>query len=133
GSLLDLHGDEGRTIAEGARVVLITRGLVNSHLLAQFSCHRQQAHAVGLLHAVAAALTYLLMDHQPRRWLLIFSAGALASFFGSALLIVDQRCNTRGLRQLRERGLKLGAVAHLCIGGEVGVVIALRPSARMIV
>ena len=48
-----------------------------------------EAHAVGLLHAIAAAFADFFVDHEAHGGLGIFSARALAAFFGRALLVVD--------------------------------------------
>ena len=52
-------------------------------------CDRIQAHAVGLAHAIAAAFADFLVDHQAHCGFGELAAGALAAFFGGALLVVD--------------------------------------------
>ena len=83
---------------------------MNLDLLAQLRRHRLQAHAVRLLHAIAAAFADLLVDHQPHRGLFQGPARPLPALLRGALLVVDDHRDAfyllqfaQSLGQLRPR------------------------------
>ena len=70
--------------------------------------HRIQAHAVGLLHAIAAAFADFLVDHQANHRLRQFAARPLAALLGRALLVVDDRRHAGDLLQFGQRARQFG-------------------------
>ncbi len=97
---------------------------MNAHLLAQVGRDGIEAHAVGLLHAIAAAFAYLFVDHEALDGLGIFSAGAFAADLGHALLVVDHGGDAFFLGQLGEGSFEFGAIAQFGVGGEIYILIA---------
>ena len=126
GAGLDLHADEGRAIAQRARIILVARRLMNARFLAARGHHRREAHAIGLLHAIAAAFADLFVDHQAMDRLRVDPARAFAALFGGAFLVVDHRGDAGNFFELGERRFKLRPVADLRVRGEFGVIPPLR-------
>ncbi len=85
-----LHRHKRRTVPQAARIVLIARSLVDPHLAAERGIDRLQAHAIGLLHAVAASFAHPLVDHQARcSGSARISAGPPVTLLGRALLVIE--------------------------------------------
>ncbi len=108
-----LHGEEGRAVAEEARVVLVARGLVDLRLPPELRLHRLHGQAVGLLAAVAAALAHALVDEHARGRVDEPPALAEPPLLRRALLVVDQRGDARRGREHRLRLEEAVAVPHL--------------------
>jgi hypothetical protein len=119
GARFDLHGDERRAISKSAGIVLIARRLVDAHLLAALGCDRHQAHAIGLLHAIAAAFADFFVNDQAQGGLGHGAARTLAALFGGAFLIVDDHRHTGDERHLGQRAHQFVARAEFGVLGQL--------------
>ena len=80
---------------------------MNARLLPAIGQHRLQAHAIRLLHAIAAAFAHFFVDHQAMHRLGVRSARTLAALFGGAFLVVNHRRHARNFFQLAQSVLQL--------------------------
>ena len=83
-------GDERRTEALGAGIVLVAARLVDPALAPEFRLQRLHRDAIGLDAAIAAALADALVDEDALVGVGILAALAPSALFGGAGLIVDQ-------------------------------------------
>jgi hypothetical protein len=83
-------------------------------LTAEFGVHGLHGETIGLHPTVATALAHGFIDDHAQGGFGRFAALAMAAFFGSALLVVDQHRGARGIAQH-----PLGAVEFVpipCLG-----------------
>ena len=125
GARLQVHGHERGAIAKRARVVLIAGRLVDLHLLPVLGHHRGKAHAVRLLHAIAAAFADLFIDHQAFSGLRHLAARACPALLSGAFLVVDDGRDAGELFHFRERAREFLTVAQFDIFRQEQALIAL--------
>jgi hypothetical protein len=119
-----LDGEEGRAVAEQARVVLVARGLVNLGLPAELRLHRLHGQAVRLLPAIAAALAHALVDEHAR--LGIGLPATLAQRrFSAAHCWSWMSAVTRARREHRLRLEETVAVPDLAVAGDGDTLVVL--------
>ena len=118
-------GEEGRTVARQARVVLVARGLVDLGLAAELGLHWVDREAVGGHAAVAASLADPLVDDDAPIGRGHRAALALASLLGGALLVVDEHGDPGDCPQDILGFEHPGAVPHLHAVGQPSAGIPL--------
>ena len=99
---------------------------MDSRLGAEIGVHRQQRDAIRLLHAVAAALTHALVDHDAARRLGQDSAAAPPPLFRSAELVVDHYRDALGSSQFGQHLFQILARAEFSGLGQTGPLPELR-------
>src|SRR5690606_37597627 len=116
-----LDGDDARTEAGDARVVLVARELVDRALAAELGVDRHHRQAVRFRAAVAAALADQLVDEHARRRVRIGAAFAPAPLLGSTGLVVDEYRDAAPLAQFALHRIEILARPDLHAGRKAGV------------